>query len=134
MCKISDSPKPPQLVISCLKGLVYLFPTARITPTPSTLDKCFKRQDVLELAKKSSLTVQHKPRLGTATEMLRVTLDIEMKLNEWNLPILILHGREDKVTDPECSRLLFEQAKSTDKTLKLYDNSYHCLLAGEDEE
>lgn len=46
-------------------------------------------------------------------------------------PLLILHGANDRVTDPNISKFLYEKAASKDKTLKLYDGSYHCILEGE---
>lgn len=45
--------------------------------------------------------------------------------------MLILHGASDKVTDPQVSRFLYEKCSSEDKTLKLYEGSYHCILEGE---
>lgn len=51
-----------------------------------------------------------------------------------SLPLLILHGRDDKVTDPSVSNLLYEKARSTDKQLNLYDGAYHSLLEGEPDE
>ena len=47
---------------------------------------------------------------------------------------MILHGAADKVTDPNISKFLYEKAASKDKTLKLYDGSYHCILEGESDE
>lgn len=46
-------------------------------------------------------------------------------------PLLVLHGAADKVTDPKVSRYLYEKASTEDKTLKLYEESYHSLLEGE---
>lgn len=43
----------------------------------------------------------------------------------------MLHGAADQVTDPSISKLLHERAKSEDKTMKLYDDAWHCLLQGE---
>lgn len=45
--------------------------------------------------------------------------------------MLILHGADDKVTDPMVSQFLYENASSKDKTLKLYEGGYHCILEGE---
>jgi hypothetical protein len=50
------------------------------------------------------------------------------------LPLLVLHGGADRVTDPAISKLLHEKAKSTDKTLRFYDDAWHCLLQGEPDE
>jgi len=41
------------------------------------------------------------------------------------LPILIMHGGDDKLADPEGSRLIYQGVSSTDKTLKIYDGLYH---------
>lgn len=35
------------------------------------------------------------------------------------------------MTDPLVSQLLYEKASSKDKTLKLYQDGYHCILQGE---
>lgn len=51
-----------------------------------------------------------------------------------SLPLLILHGKADKVTDPLVSEVLYEKASSSDKKLNLYDDAYHCLLEGEPDE
>lgn len=49
-------------------------------------------------------------------------------------PLLILHGAEDKVTDPLVSQFLYEKACSKDKTLKIYEGGYHGILEGEPDE
>ena len=49
-------------------------------------------------------------------------------------PLLVLHGADDKVTDPKVSQFLYEKASSKDKTLKLYEGGYHCILEGETDE
>jgi alpha-beta hydrolase superfamily lysophospholipase len=38
---------------------------------------------------------------------------------------LILHGAKDKATKPGGSQHFFETASSKDKTLKLYEGSFH---------
>ncbi|KAE9451392.1 hypothetical protein C3L33_16709, partial [Rhododendron williamsianum] len=59
-----------------------------------------------------------RPRLKTAKQLLDVSLDLEQRLQEVSLPFLIVHGGDDKVTDPSVSKLLYESACSTDKTFK----------------
>ena len=39
------------------------------------------------------------------------------------LPVLILHGTEDKAAKPSGSQLFYETAGSKDKTLKLYQGA-----------
>ena len=51
-----------------------------------------------------------------------------------SLPLLILHGEADIVTDPSVSKALYEKASSSDKKLNLYKDAYHSLLEGEPDE
>ena len=44
------------------------------------------------------------------------------------LPVLIMHGTDDKVTSPGGSQMFFDSAGSRDKTLKLYEGHVHDLL------
>lgn len=51
-----------------------------------------------------------------------------------SLPIFILHGEADTVTDPSVSKALYENASCSDKKLQLYKDAYHGLLEGEPDE
>ncbi len=42
-----------------------------------------------------------------------------------NIPVLMLHGGDDQLTDPSGSEEIFRLLTVSDKTLKLYDNYYH---------
>src|SRR4030095_14456026 len=50
------------------------------------------------------------------------------------LPVLILHGTDDKATNPSGSQFFYDNTGSTDKTLKLYEGAYHDLLNDLDKE
>jgi alpha-beta hydrolase superfamily lysophospholipase len=50
------------------------------------------------------------------------------------LPVLILHGTADQATRPSGSRRFYDNAGSSDKTLKLYDGHFHDLLNDVDKE
>jgi len=64
----------------------------------------------------------------TGAEILHAVRRIQGQMESVGLPLLILHGTGDLVTDPEGSRRLHARAGSTDKTLKLYAGLYHDLL------
>jgi acylglycerol lipase len=49
-------------------------------------------------------------------------------------PVLIIHGTADKATRPAGSQYFYDNAASTDKTLKLYEGHYHDLLGDLDKE
>lgn len=131
MCKISDGMRPPWPVLQILTFLAYFFPTWGIVPNTEYLDKSIKDPWKREMIRSHPRRYAGKPRLGTATELLRVTAVLESRLQDVDLPMLIIHGTGDVVTDPTVSVALYEKAKSQDKTLKLYKGMWHGLLQGE---
>jgi acylglycerol lipase len=62
-------------------------------------------------------------RLGT--EFINIIEKTSSKLSTLSLPILVMHGTADRLSDPEGSKMLYERAGSKDKKLKLYENFYH---------
>ena len=58
-------------------------------------------------------------------ELAKMWKQLPEKMPEIKLPILIMHGSADRLADPRGSKLLYEQAGSEDKTLKIYDGFYH---------
>lgn len=54
-----------------------------------------------------------------------------MRTWQVTLPFFVLHGEADTVTDPEVSRVLYDQAGSPDKKMKLYPGMWHGLTIGE---
>ncbi|XP_058762363.1 caffeoylshikimate esterase-like isoform X2 [Vicia villosa] len=134
MCKISEKLKPHPVVVSILTGLVGVIPKWKIVPAKDVINSAFKVQAKREMIRKNKLIYQDKPRLRTALELLRASLSVETVLHEVTLPFLVLHGEEDKVTDPEISKVLYDRASSVDKTMKLYPGMWHGLTSGETDE
>jgi alpha-beta hydrolase superfamily lysophospholipase len=67
-------------------------------------------------------------RIQTGSEILRITSYLQRNLKRITVPFLVMHGTEDRVTDPLASRDLYEYAASKHKSLKLYDGYLHDLL------
>ncbi len=44
------------------------------------------------------------------------------------MPLLIVHGGDDVVCDPESAEELYKRAASKDKTLKIYPGMWHQLI------
>jgi alpha-beta hydrolase superfamily lysophospholipase len=62
-------------------------------------------------------------RLGSELiEAMQKLTDIMAKIN---LPVLIMHGSADRLSNPEGSEFLYEKIGSEDKTLKVYEGFYH---------
>jgi alpha-beta hydrolase superfamily lysophospholipase len=64
----------------------------------------------------------------TGAEILRAVRSVGRHMEDVEVPLLLLHGTGDVVTDPEGSRQLHARAASKDKTLRLYPGLYHDLL------
>ncbi|KAH1140631.1 hypothetical protein GLYMA_10G291400v4 [Glycine max] len=131
MCKIAEEMKPNTMVISVLSALSRVFPSWRIVPTPDIIDLAFKVPKVREEIRANRYCYKGNPRLRTAYELLRVSTEIEQSLHEVSLPFIVLHGEEDQVTDKAVSKQLYDEAASSDKTLKSYPEMWHGLLYGE---
>ncbi|CAI8618164.1 unnamed protein product [Vicia faba] len=134
MCKISDKVRPRWPIPQILTFLARFFPTLAIVPTPDLLYKSVKVDHKKVIAEMNPLRYRGKPRLGTVVELLRVTDILSRKLCDVELPFIVLHGSADVVTDPEVSRELYEEARSEDKSIKVFDGMMHSLLFGETDE
>jgi alpha-beta hydrolase superfamily lysophospholipase len=64
-------------------------------------------------------------RAGMADAFLKGEADVLQRAATLTLPLLLLHGEQDRVVAPIASRLLYEKVGSADKTLKTYPNLKH---------
>ncbi|CAA0828541.1 alpha/beta-Hydrolases superfamily protein [Striga hermonthica] len=134
MCKISEKVKPHPVVISLLTSVEDVIPKWKIVPTKDVIDSAFKDPVKREQIRSNKFIYQEKPRLKTALELLRASMNLERNLDKVTMPFFVLHGEADTVTDPEVSRALYEQASSVDKTIKFYPGMWHGLTSGEPDE
>lgn len=134
MCKISDNVRPGWPIPQVLTFVAKFLPTLAIVPTADLLYKSVKVEEKKIIAEKNPMRYRGKPRLGTVVELLRITNYLSQRLCDITIPFIVLHGNADVVTDPNVSRALYEEAKSKDKTIKIYDGMMHSLLFGETEE
>ncbi|CAN8004914.1 unnamed protein product, partial [Ixodes pacificus] len=67
-------------------------------------------------------------RVGWAAAILKALEEVQSKMETFEVPFLIQHGSADKLCDLGGSELFFKKALSKDKTIKVYNDSYHNLL------
>lgn len=65
---------------------------------------------------------------ATGIAMITAIAEIEQQMEAFRLPLLIVHGSADRLTNPEGSKQLYARAGSSDKTFKLYNGLYHEVL------
>jgi len=82
-------------------------------------------QSVVDAYVNDPLVFRGKIPARTGAELARMWKQMPDQMPKIKLPILIMHGLADQLSDPRGSKLLFERVGSKDKTLKIYDNCYH---------
>ncbi|MFN7135853.1 MAG: lysophospholipase, partial [Myxococcales bacterium] len=100
-----------------------------VTPTLAVFEldlvKFSRDPNAVEAVRKDPLVYQGNGPARTAAKLLGALQEIEGRMEELQIPLLVLHGGEDVITDPDGSRQLHARAKSADKTLHVYDGLYH---------
>ncbi|KAI8017065.1 Caffeoylshikimate esterase [Camellia lanceoleosa] len=106
----------------------FLFPRLQFSAANKQGIPVSRDPDAL-VAKYSDPLVYTGPiRMRTGYEILQITAYLQQNLRRLKVPFLVLHGTADTITDPEASKKLYEEASSTDKTIKLFEGFLHDLL------
>jgi alpha-beta hydrolase superfamily lysophospholipase len=71
------------------------------------------------------LNYHGKVKAGTGAALLNRLQTFPARLPSLTLPLLVMHGEKDKLTNPEGSKLVDKLAGSTDKTLIIYPELFH---------
>jgi acylglycerol lipase len=117
----------PDFALAVLKGLSHLAPHAHVLKLPIP---DFSRDPKVIEAMSNDPHIMHEVQpTRTVAELARADDRLERNFSQITLPVLILHGKADKVTKPGGSQFFYDNAGSADKTLKLYDDYVHDLLS-----
>lgn len=98
-------------------------------PIPNQLGDLVSRdQEVVEEYQKDPLVLKF-----TTLKLFRVLFDegiswLVERLPKYNYPCLILHGGDDRLVDPSCSKKMYQIIASNDKELKIYEGLYHEIM------
>lgn len=140
MCKISDHLLPPPAVINVLRWWTgppgdentSWFGYLPIAPASGRM-LTHKDEEKWRLASRVPLCFGRNPRLATARELIDASQFISSHMSEFDAPFLVLHGLADTVTDPTLSQALYDESKSKDKSIRLYEGMWHSLFGEPDE-
>ena len=116
----------PDFALAVLKGLSHVAPHAHVLRLKN---EDFSRDPQVVAAMNSDPLIAHETQpTKTVAELVRSDDRLKEEFTRIRLPLLILHGTEDKAAKSSGSQLFYDRAGSTDKTLKLYDGHFHDLL------
>lgn len=116
----------PDFALAVVKGLSHLAPHAHVLRLKN---EEFSRDPLVVDAMNADALIEHETQpTKTVAELVRADERLKREFPLITLPIFILHGTADKVTNPKGSQLFYDTAGSKDKTLKLYEGHVHDLL------
>jgi alpha-beta hydrolase superfamily lysophospholipase len=122
----------PDFALAVFKGLSHVAPHAHVLHLKN---EDFSRDPEVVAAMNADNLIAHETQpTQTLAAMVRADERLKNEFSLFTLPLLILHGTADKATRPEGSKMFVETAGSTDKTLKLYEGSFHDPLNDLDKE
>ena len=113
----------PDFALAVFKGLAHIAPHAHVLRLKN---EDFSRDPAVVQAMNADPLIAHETQpTQTLAEMVRADERLKSEFPDFRLPLLILHGTQDKATRPSGSQMFYDKAGSSDKTLKLYDGMYH---------
>jgi len=116
----------PDFALAVFKGLSHLAPHAHILHLKN--EQFSRDPAVVKAMNEDPLIANETQPTQTLAEMVRADERLRQEFPLITLPVLILHGTADQATKPSGSQRFYDNAGSTDKTLKLYNGHYHDLL------
>lgn len=117
----------PDFALAVVKGLSHLAPHVHVLRLKN--EEFSRDPAVVEAMNADPLIDNEVQPSQTVAELVRADERLKREFPLITLPVLILHGTADKVTNPKGSQLFYDTAGSGDKTLKLYEGHVHDLLS-----
>jgi acylglycerol lipase len=121
LVKIPDNISPITVALS--KMLSALLP--RIGLVPVDAHGVSRDPAVVRAYIDDPLVYTGKTTARMGAEILAAMKVVTAEADKITLPLLILHGSEDRLADPDGARMLYETVGAADKTLKIYDGLHH---------
>jgi acylglycerol lipase len=116
----------PGFALAAIKGISHIAPRL---PVLKLKNEDFSRDPKAVDALNNDPLIAHEiqPAL-TVAALVRADERLHDEFGSITLPVLIMHGTDDKATVCRGSQFFYDTAGSSDKTLKLYEGHYHDLL------
>jgi alpha-beta hydrolase superfamily lysophospholipase len=116
----------PGFALAAIKGLSHIAPRL---PVLKLKNEDFSRDPkAVEALNTDPLTAHEVQPAITVAALVRADERLRDEFPLITLPVLIMHGTDDKATVCHGSEFFYETVGSKDKTLKLYEGHYHDLL------
>lgn len=123
LLKIPDNvPQSLQKLATILSALTPWLPVQKVDVTATSRDP-----KAVQALRDDPLRYGGMMQARSGAEVAKAIAEFRAGMNVIDLPVLIMHGTKDRLTDCQGSRDLHAAAKSADKTLCIFDRAYHEL-------
>lgn len=116
-------PAPVRLAARALSAIAPWMPALGVDPATVSRDPA-----EVEAYRTDPLVHHGKLPLRTVAEIAAATEAFPGQVGSLTLPLLLVHGSEDRLVSVQGSRMVYERASSADKTLEIYDGLFHEVL------
>jgi acylglycerol lipase len=117
----------PGFALAAIKGISHIAPRLGVL---KLRNEDFSRDpEAVAALNADPLTQDEVQPAATVAALVRADERLRREFPTITIPLLILHGTDDKATVCHGSEFFHQTAGSADKTLKLYEGHYHDLLA-----
>lgn len=130
LLKIPDNvPQYLQSLASVLSALTPWLPVQKVDVTA-----CSRDPKAVQALRDDPLRYGGAVHARSGAEISKAIAELRARSNEIDLPVLIMHGTKDRLTDCQGSRDLHAAVASKDKTLCIFDRAYHELYNDSDKD
>ena len=116
-------PAPVRLAVKALSAVAPWMPALGVDPAVVSRDPA-----EVEAYRTDPLVHHGKLPLRTVAEIAAATEAFPEQVGSLTLPILLVHGSEDRLAPVQGSRMVHKRVSSEDKTLEIYDGFFHEVL------
>lgn len=117
-------PPGTNALLSAIAGLVARFapqlPVQEIDLTRATRDDAMIARDDAD-----TTLYRGRVRARTGNEVLKTQRHVLESIEQISLPILLLHGSDDRIIDPKASEIVYEGVRSKEKERIVFPGLYH---------
>ena len=119
--KVGESVSPMMVVLA--RVLSRLMPKAGL----DAIDASAISRDpaVVTAYQDDPMVYRGKIRARLGGELLNAMQEIQSRMPQIKLPVLVMHGSADRLSNPNGSQMLYQGISSEDRTLKQYQGCYH---------
>ncbi len=126
-CAVNGDEAVPGVILGLANLLKNIMPTTPLIPgLPAS--ELSTDTAVVDAYQKDPLVYTGAWRVGMGALLINTGKILREQANKLTLPVLILHGENDKITPPSGSKVIYEKAASKDKTLTMYPGMRHEIM------